>query len=117
MARRLNTEHADRVTMACGACHAGAMGDVAAVSLEGVLVCADDAEAARVRELLPEHIALTRAEPGCLAFDVLPASPFEWTVNERFRDRDALAAHQERAAASAWGRGTAGIQRRYTVTG
>ncbi|WP_265521143.1 putative quinol monooxygenase [Oerskovia flava] len=88
------------------------------VRLTGQLVCADDGEAAVVRRHLPQHVALTRAEPGCLSFEVTPAEePLVWHVEERFVDAGAFAAHQRRVAASEWGRATAGIERRYTIDG
>ena len=72
-----------------------------------------------VRAALPEHIRLTRAEPGCLRFEVTelaePAGRF--AVAEEFADAAAFAAHQARAGASDWARVTAGIARDYRVTG
>lgn len=41
------------------------------VVLTGFLVCRSLEEADRVAGLLPEHVRLTRAEPGCLAFEVV----------------------------------------------
>ncbi|RRJ86455.1 hypothetical protein EG850_08915 [Gulosibacter macacae] len=88
------------------------------VVLAGVLVCRSEAEAAIVRAHLPRHIELTHAEAGCLEFSVVPgASALEWLVTERFVNEDAFRAHQERVATSEWGRATAGIERRYEVTG
>lgn len=40
------------------------------VRLTGQLICTDAHELAVVEEYLPDHIARTRAEPGCLAFSV-----------------------------------------------
>lgn len=88
------------------------------VTLSGELICADEQEASRVRRLLPEHIALTRSEPGCIAFDVTPtADALIWRVDERFIDEAAFDAHQRRVAASTWGLQTAGVERRYVVRG
>ncbi|MBD7956404.1 antibiotic biosynthesis monooxygenase [Microbacterium sp. Sa4CUA7] len=88
------------------------------VTLTGQLLCRSADEDALVREHLPRHVALTRAEPGCLAFDVAPTGePGVWDVAERFRDETSFRAHQERVAASEWGAHTAGIERRYTVRG
>lgn len=87
------------------------------VRLTGWLICASDAEAAAVRAHLPMHIALTRAEPGCLAFDVTEAGPLAWRVEERFRDQAAFDAHQDRTRASAWYAATAGVERRYQIEG
>ena len=86
------------------------------VLLSGQLICATADEAERVRAHLPEHIRLTRAEPGCEVFEVTPLSDLIWRVEERFTDRTAFAAHQARAAAAVWGVATAGIARKYTVT-
>ncbi|WP_172330385.1 putative quinol monooxygenase [Mangrovicoccus sp. HB161399] len=88
-----------------------------AIRLTGRLICSGDAEAAAVRAHLPEHVRLTRAEPGCLRFEVLPAEdPLAWTVEELFRDRAAFEAHQARVRGSDWGRATAGIARDYEIT-
>jgi len=87
------------------------------VNLTGRLICKSDAEAANVRNALPEHIRLTRDEPGCLGFDVSPSdSPLIWHVAEQFADSAAFEAHKTRAGASAWGQQTLGIERDYTIT-
>ncbi len=86
------------------------------IRLRGLLVCADEAEAALVNEYLPRHVELTRKEPGCLRFEVTPSSdPFVWTVEEVFTDRAAFDAHQQRVRQSEWGRHTLGIAREYEV--
>jgi quinol monooxygenase YgiN len=80
-------------------------------------LCADASEAAVVVRHLPQHVALTRAEPGCLKFDVeSTADPLVWQVIEQFVDRAAFEAHQARVAASEWGRVTSGIARDYAIT-
>lgn len=87
------------------------------VRLTGELICASPAEAKVVEDLLPQHVLLTRAEPGCLLFEVTRrGSSLAWDVSERFDSEDAFRAHQARVADSAWGAGTAGIRRDYTVT-
>ncbi len=88
------------------------------VTLHGTLRCANPNEAARVRAALPEHIRLTREEPGCLSFDVTPTDdPLVWHVAESFVDKAAFEAHQTRAQDTHWATQTAGIQRDYTITG
>ncbi|MEM8653894.1 MAG: antibiotic biosynthesis monooxygenase [Pseudomonadota bacterium] len=88
------------------------------VTLDGVLRCASEEEAARVRAALPDHLRLTRAEPGCLRFDVDPTDdPLVWSVSEEFTDPGAFEAHRARAATSDWARATAGIERDYTIKG
>ena len=84
--------------------------------LSGRLICADAEEAERVRAHLPDHIRLTRAETGCLSFEVTQSpDPLIWTVEERFTSRAAFEAHQMRVAASDWGRATRGIKRDYLI--
>jgi len=86
------------------------------VYLDGYLaVPAERIEA--VRAALPLHIALTRQEPGCLAFEVTqsPDEPTHFLVSEIFAGEDAFAAHQQRAGASDWARVTAGMTRHYSI--
>ena len=68
--------------------------------------------------LLDAHVRLTRAEPGCLGFDVTETAPGSgrFAVAERFRDRAAFDAHQRRAAASAWGTASRQLLRDYRTT-
>lgn len=71
-----------------------------------------------VRTALPAHIDLTRAEHGCLAFDVTEDHDVtgRFHVSERFSNRIAFEAHQTRMASSSWAVVTAGIARHYTIT-
>ena len=86
------------------------------IRLTGTLRCAVPQDAALVAGLLPDHLRLTRDEPGCLDFTVTPLPDgLSWAVQERFRDRPAFTAHQARAAASDWGRDTAHIARDYRI--
>lgn len=88
------------------------------VRLKGRLVCRSEAEVETVRAHLPDHIRLTRAEPGCLSFDVLASGdPLIWLVEECFRDTEAFAFHQNRTRGSAWWAATAGIPRDYRIFG
>jgi quinol monooxygenase YgiN len=88
------------------------------VRLTGRLICRSGTEARTVRQHLPEHLRLTRLEPGCLSFDVTQGDdPMIWHVAETFRDAEAFAAHQTRTRASAWWAATAQILRDFTVTG
>ena len=85
--------------------------------VKGTLTCRTEAEAAIVREHLPQHIELSRAEPGCLSFNVDPTDdPMVWQINESFADADALKTHQARAQASAWGLATKGIPRDFELS-
>lgn len=86
------------------------------VSLTGQLRCRTSDEVAIVRECLPAHILLTRAEPGCLKFEVQQTlDPLIWQVQETFADQKSFDLHQARAASSEWGRVTANLERRYTI--
>lgn len=87
------------------------------VTLSGFLVARTLQEADKVSELLPEHIRLTRAEPGCLRFEVLRshADPCRFAVTETFRDREAFEAHRARAAGTIWARATRSIPREYEI--
>ena len=87
------------------------------VSLSGFLICRTLEEADRVSQLLPDHIRLTRAEPGCLRFEVLRShsDPTRFAVLETYSDREAFEAHQTRAAATIWARATKGIPRDYEI--
>ena len=88
------------------------------VHLSGQLVCRDQDQAAVVAEHLSDHVARTRAEPGCISFRVAPTvDPMVWQVDECFQDSSALKAHQDRVAGSDWGRASAGIDRRYSIHG
>lgn len=88
------------------------------VELHGELVCADEGQAEAVRTHLPRHIELTRAEPGCESFTVIPShTPMVWVVNEVFRDAAAFRSHQLRVSSSDWWRATVSIERRYRISG
>lgn len=87
------------------------------IRLSGRLICARADECAIIERYLPQHIALTRAEPGCLRFDVTRSDdPRVWLVEELFVDQAAFDVHQARVKASEWGEKTAGIRRDYEIT-
>ncbi len=88
------------------------------VTLNGHLnVPADRVE--DIRAALHEHIRLTRAEAGCIRFDVHenPDHPGQFIVSEEFQDPAAFDAHQARVQSSDWGRISAGLERDYKITG
>ena len=65
-----------------------------------------------VRDYLPDHIRLSRAEPGCLKFEVSQGDdPLVWHLEEAFFDATAFAAHQARTAATIWATKTANLIR------
>lgn len=85
--------------------------------LTGHLICKDESELALVQQYLPDHIRLSRAEPGCLAFDVTQTeNPLIWQVDEEFTDQHAFDAHQTRTRSSLWYQKTGHITRRYIGT-
>ncbi|WP_297771653.1 antibiotic biosynthesis monooxygenase [uncultured Roseovarius sp.] len=71
------------------------------IRLTGTMRCAPD-EAEAVRSALPEHIRLTRAEPGCIAFEISETAPGVFTVRELFADASAFEIHQDRTPSSDW---------------
>ncbi|MFY0597223.1 MAG: antibiotic biosynthesis monooxygenase [Cognatishimia sp.] len=72
---------------------------------------------ADVAAALPEHIALTRAEPGNLTFHVTenPTVPHRYEISETFVDKAAFEFHQARAGASPWAEITKGIPRNFKI--
>jgi len=87
------------------------------MTLTGRLICASMADAEIVQRLLPEHIRLSRAEPGCLSFTVVQTDdPLIWQLDETFRDRAAFKAHQTRTRASEWFRATAHLTRDFHMS-
>ncbi|MEM7081054.1 MAG: antibiotic biosynthesis monooxygenase [Pseudomonadota bacterium] len=87
------------------------------VILRGYIVV-PRADLARVAGELPEHVRLTRAEPGCVSFSVEPSEqdPQRFDVAEEFIDRAAFEAHQDRVRSSVWGQVTLNVARHYEVT-
>ena len=84
--------------------------------LRGQLICMSDDEADTVRTHRPEHQRLTRAEPGCLTFDIADTDdPLIFEVMEAFRDAPSFAAHQARTRYSAWFAATRSILRDFRV--
>lgn len=72
----------------------------------------------QVRMALPQHIALTRAEAGCISFDVVENAEGSgrFNVSEVFENQAAFDAHQIRTKTSDWFKVTQGIPRDYTIT-
>ncbi len=85
------------------------------VYLEGLLIAHSAAEHAVVDLYLDDHIALTRAEPGCLKFEVNPDATDrnKWHVSEVFESEEAFEAHQARAKTSEWGEVSERLERRF----
>lgn len=82
------------------------------VGRSGHITCADPAQLMTLLMHVEEHVAASRAEPGCLHFEIAQTDdPLVWRVEELFRDAAALVAHRQRTAASPWAAATAGIAR------
>ncbi|MDT1061139.1 GNAT family N-acetyltransferase [Paracoccus sp. CPCC 101403] len=87
------------------------------VALSGRLTCADMAQMMLALDLLPDHVKLSRAEPGNLRFDLAQTEdPLVWRLDELFADAEAFAAHQSRTAASDWGQRSRDITRAFERT-
>jgi quinol monooxygenase YgiN len=87
------------------------------VRLSGFLRCASVEDVEIVKHHLPDHLHLTRAEPGCLSFEVSQTDdPLVWRVDELFVDRAAFDFHQQRTRASGWFTATSTIARDYTIS-
>lgn len=87
------------------------------IHVTGSLICANDAQRQIVLAYLPAHIAASRAEPGCVKFDVQPTDdPLVWQLDECFASAGDFAAHQQRTKASLWGQVSSEIGRDYTLT-
>jgi quinol monooxygenase YgiN len=67
-----------------------------------VLTAKDAADVPRIRDLLATHLQQSRAEPGCLRFDVYhsQAEPRRFLLVEHWADQAALDAHRLAAAAT-----------------
>ena len=86
------------------------------VRVEGRIICKSEDEAALVREMMPEHVRLTREEPGNIHFDATQGDdPMVWHLSESFESAEAFAAHQARTKNSDWGRASGAIERDITV--
>lgn len=80
--------------------------------MSGHIYCATPQELAIALEHLPEHVALSRAEPGCLYFSIdQTADPMVWQVEELFADAAAFDAHKARVAGAIWSTVSATLRR------
>ena len=90
---------------------------MARIVLEGYIdVPAGDLDA--VLAELPNHIGLTRSEPGCIRFEVKQRaeSPRLFDVYETFESQRAFDSHQARVRASRWGDITVNVSRHYQIS-
>jgi len=89
----------------------------AKITLQGHIIVPKD-RLEQIRKALPLHIALTRAETGCLIFNVTEntTQPGHFDVYEEFSNRTAFDAHQKRGAASDWAKITDGVPRHFQIS-
>lgn len=86
------------------------------IRLRGQMICMTAEDRSAVLAHMADHIALTRAEPGCLTFEISETeAPFTFEVMEAFQDRAAFDAHQARTRDSAWFTATRGILRDFRI--
>ena len=87
------------------------------VTLRGYIVVLE-ADLHLVKSELVKHIALTRAEKGCLTFEVIQSdtNPRQFSVYEEFTDKESFGAHQARVKQSRWGEVTVNVERHYKIT-
>ena len=85
------------------------------VYLEGLLVAETAAHHAIVDLYLEDHILLTRAEPGCIKFEVTgdPKRRGYFHVSEEFESEEDFEFHQQRSRDSEWGQVSAPLERRF----
>lgn len=69
-------------------------------------------------DAVAEHIALTRAEPGCIEFNIKPDAPGSCTflISERFISRAAFESHTVRTRSSEWWGKTQHIPREIDIS-
>ncbi|WP_151717448.1 putative quinol monooxygenase [Gemmobacter serpentinus] len=86
------------------------------IRLRGQMICMNAEDRQAVLAHMQNHIALTRAEPGCLSFEISETEDaFAFEVMEAFRDRAAFDAHQARTRDSVWFQATRGILRDFRI--
>jgi len=87
------------------------------VILKGhIIVPSEDLET--VKAALHQHIELTRAEAGCLLFNIEldNDNPNKFNVYEEFVNQAAFDMHQARVKQSNWGNVTKQVQRHYLIS-
>lgn len=87
------------------------------ITLQGHIIVSDS-DLAQVNKELSNHKALTRAESGCLVFNVtIDDENFnKFNVYEEFVDQCAFNQHQQRVKDSTWGQVTQHVDRHYEIT-
>lgn len=87
------------------------------IRLTGTLTCPTPDDLVIVQTYLPDHIRLSRAEPGCISFTVTQsADPLIWLLDETYTDKAAFEAHQTRNRASVWWAQSQGLLRDFQLS-
>jgi quinol monooxygenase YgiN len=87
------------------------------IHLTGTLTCPTENDLKIVEQYLPDHTRLSRAEPGCLSFNVTQtANPLVWQLDETYVDQAAFDAHQTRNRASTWWTKSQNLVRDFKIT-
>jgi len=86
------------------------------VILKGFIIV-PTADLPAVKQALISHKELTRNEPGCLVFNVMPSeiNLNRFDVYEEFINKAAFEQHQARVKGSAWAKATVNVQRHYEI--
>jgi quinol monooxygenase YgiN len=86
------------------------------IRLRGHMICQTMEESAAVHWHMADHIALSRAEPGCVSFDITATDdPLSFEVIESLRTREDFDAHQARTRIGPWFEATRQILRDFRV--
>ncbi len=86
------------------------------IRLTGRLIAKTVEDSAIIRRYLPEHQRLSRAEDGCLLFEVVESDdPLVWRVEELYTDQPSFDGHQVRTRQSEWWEKTSAILREYSI--
>ncbi|UTW45602.1 antibiotic biosynthesis monooxygenase [bacterium SCSIO 12696] len=87
------------------------------IILQGHIVV-PETDLPEVEAELPRHIELTKAEKGCLDFQVTQSLENKriFTVYEEFIDRAAFEYHQQRVKKSYWGTMAVNVERHYRIS-
>jgi len=90
---------------------------VSKVILQGYIIVPEMDLKTVTRELVI-HTKLTRAEEGCLTFEVTveAENPNKFNVYEEFINQNAFDKHQLRVKNSNWGVATARVERHYQIS-
>ena len=86
------------------------------VILKGYVIVPDD-DLDAINEALPAHIVNTRAEDGCLLFNVTQDENQKnrFNVHEEFNNKESFSNHQDRVKRSEWGNVSANLEKHYHI--